>query len=74
MSTEQLKTLLIEKIIYSQDEVALQHAFSALMGHEQSSIPLTPEQTAAIEAGLADMKAGRVISQEELEREDAEWL
>lgn len=74
MSIEALKTRLVEKIIYSQDEDALEAAFAALTSHESDQVRLTPGQNDAVREGLADLAAGRVISQEELDREEAQWL
>jgi predicted transcriptional regulator len=74
MSIEALKTILVEKIIYSQDEDALEAAFAAMTSHETGQVRLTPGQRAAIREGQEDLQAGRLFSQETIDREDTEWL
>ena len=74
MSIEALKTLLVEKIIYSQDERLLENALHIFSAQDQVPLKLNDAQKAMIERGLADVAAGRVISQEQLDREEAEWL
>jgi predicted transcriptional regulator len=38
-----------------------------------NAMPLSPEEVAGIERGLADVKAGRVISHEQMLAEIASW-
>jgi hypothetical protein len=51
---------------------------SALLLGETTEIPMTPELASAIEEGLADCRAGRVISLDELNRQHqemrAKWI
>ena len=74
MSNDQLKAIVIEKVLFTQDEVTLQAVLKRLTDADPEVVSLTPVQKASVEAGLADYAAGRVISDEELERRDAaEW-
>jgi hypothetical protein len=58
--------------------IVLAHRQGALLRRAKDADPdvvkLTPEQKASVEAGLADIDAGRVVTDEELARRDAaEW-
>ena len=74
MSNDQLRAIVIEKILFTQDEATLQAVLQRLTDADQVVVKLTPDQKASVEAGLTDVDAGRVVTDEELERRDAaEW-
>jgi len=74
VSNDQLKAIVIEKVLFTQDEVTLQAVLKRLTDADQEEVILTPAQKASVEAGLVDYAAGRGISDEELERRaSAEW-
>ena len=74
MSTDQLKAIVIEKILYERDEATLQGVFEMLSSHSSQTVILTPEQQISVDAGLADLEAGRFVTQEELDQQDDKWL
>jgi predicted transcriptional regulator len=51
----------------SEDEAA--HAYDVLRSDLEESWPISEEERAAVERGLADARAGRLFDQEEVERE-----
>jgi len=73
MSTDQLKAIVIEKILYEQNETMLQDVFNMLTAHDQEKVITSPEQRISIAAGLADYAAGRFVTQTELDRQESEW-
>jgi len=74
MSNDQLRAIVIEKVLFTQDEATLQAVLQRLTDADPVVVKLTPDQKASVEAGLADIDAGRVVADEELERRDAaEW-
>ncbi len=74
MSNDQLKALVIEKILYEQNETTLQNILNLLVVDHPPTVSVTPAQRAAIEEGLADYHAGRFSTQEELNEEEKGWL
>lgn len=74
MSTDQLKALVIEKLMYESDEATLTGVLNLLSEHDSRVVVLTPAQEASINEGLADYKAGRYVTQEEMDKEDEGWL
>jgi hypothetical protein len=74
MSTEQLRAIVIEKILYEQNEATLQDILSVLSERDSSPVLLSPEQRASISAGLADYESDRFITSSELNQQEAEWL
>jgi len=74
MSADQLKALVIERLMYESDEVKLMDVLNLLSEQGPRVVLVTPEQQASIEEGLADYKAGRYVTQEELDKEDDGWL
>ena len=74
MSNEQLKAIVIERVLFTQDEATLQAVLKRLTETDSEVVQLTPPQLKSVESGLADYSAGRVVTDEELERRDAaEW-
>lgn len=74
MSTDQLKALVMERLIYENDEATLTRVLHLLSGHDSQVVVLTPAQEASINEGLADYKAGRYATQDEMDKEDEGWL
>jgi len=73
MSSDQLKAIVIEKILYEQNEATLQDLLNILTSRSPQEVTLSPEQRTAIEAGMADYAAGRFVTEEDLDRHDTEW-
>lgn len=73
--TERLKNALIDKITMIQDEdflKALDKLVSA--ANPEEFIQLTPAQEELLRMSESDIKAGRLLSEEELDKLDKEWL
>ncbi len=60
-------------------EVSLSHLVGDWLGERLEgearldAMPLSPEEIAGIERGLADIEAGRVISHEQMQADLAKW-
>ena len=74
MSTDQLKAIVIEKIMYEQNEATLQGILNLLGNENSETVTLNAEQRNSIAEGLSDYKAGRFSSASELNRQEGEWL
>lgn len=76
MSTEQLKNLVIDKILEIEDESFLQAIKTILDTNTatHSIYRLTEEQKKKVEIGLNQLSQGQIISNEDLEKEEDEWL
>ena len=76
MLTLELKKQLIEKIESTDDNAILEEVYRILdIGEDNFDIyHLSSEQRLAIDAGLEDIKNGRVISHDEAKKEIEEWL
>ncbi len=76
MSTEQLKNLVIDRISEIEDENFLQAIKTILDTNTGvgSIYKLTEEQKQKVIIGLAQLDNGQIISNEELEQEEDEWL
>ncbi len=81
MSAQELRAQLIEDIQAVTDETILQelldtlHCFPPFATPDASDVyHPTPAQMTAIQRGLDDVKAGRVFSEEEANRQADEWL
>jgi hypothetical protein len=76
MSTEQLKNLLIDKISEIEDESFLQAINIILDKNTAASgkLMLTEEQMQNASNGLNQLEAGQIITNEDLEKEEDEWL
>jgi predicted transcriptional regulator len=73
-----IKGDLIEKIL-STDNEKLLSAIATIFDlankeKEEKSIKISETQEQILEYGLKDYEAGNIISQEELDRIDAEWM
>ena len=76
MSTEQLKNLVIDRISEIEDENFLQAIKTILDTNTVagSIYKLTEEQKQKVMIGLTQLDNGQIISNEELEQEEDEWL
>ncbi len=76
MSTEQLKNLVIDKISEIEDENFLQAIKTILDSNTAATsiYKLTEEQKQKVEIGLNQLVKGQIISNEDLEQEEDEWL
>lgn len=76
MSTDQLKHLVIDKISEIEDEEFLKAINKILDSNLSSGSPrkLTAEQRQKVLTGLHQLEKGEIISNEDLEKEEDEWL
>lgn len=76
MSTDQLKNLVIDQISQIDDENFLNAVKTILDANmiSGSAMVLTNEQKQKIQSGLAQLKSGKIISNEDLEKDEDEWL
>ena len=76
MSTQQLRNLVIDKISGIEDEEILKALNLILDTGKQSKRPYktTAQEKERIKAGLKLLKKGKIISNEELEKSEDEWL
>lgn len=73
MSGKELKEILKEKIDYVQDEALIQRLLD-MVNEEAVPYKLNESQRRSIERGLEDVRAGRVVSNEDVQKELDEWL
>lgn len=76
MSTEQLKNLVIDKISEIEDESFLQAINIILDKNTAASgkLMLTEEQKQKVFNSLNQLEAGQTITNDDLEKEEDEWL
>ena len=76
MSVTELKLQIINKISSIEDKLVLQEIFKLVeIESEMDSIyRLTNEERKSLEAGLNDVKKGRVYSSEDADNMVKEWL
>ena len=76
MSTQQLRNLLIDKISGIRDEKYLMAIKTILDTNfpEEEPYKLSDAQRKKVRTGLDQLKKGEVISNEDLEKEENEWL
>jgi predicted transcriptional regulator len=75
MSTLELKLEIFDKLKSVEDESLLKKIMDLLKTADQNKIyPLNEYELDLVKEGEEDIKAGRVISQEQLDKEDLEWL
>jgi hypothetical protein len=76
-SIEIIKTRLIDKILASSNQGLLE-AIDSIFTHTQDAADevyeLTSEQIEMLMMSEEDIKYGRLITQEELDKSDKEWL
>lgn len=76
MSTEQLKNLVIDRISEIEDENLLQ-AIKTILDANAAAISrykLTEQQKQKVNMGLAQLDKGQIINNEDVEKEEDEWL
>lgn len=75
MSTIELKKNIISKITETEDLNLLEDVLKVLgMQTESQVFILNKEQRAAIEAGRADIRNGKFLTNEDVEKDLDEWL
>jgi len=75
MSTIELKKNIISKITETEDLNLLEDVLKVLgMQTESQVFILNEEQRAAIEAGRADIRNGKFLTNEDVEKDLDEWL
>ena len=75
MSTLELKLEIFDKLKSIEDEGLLKKIMTLLKTVEEDKIyHLNEYELDMVKEGEEDIKAGRVISQEQLDKEDLEWL
>ncbi len=76
MSTIELKSQIIEKISSIEDKTILEEIYNLLIVESEidSVYTLTEEEKGAVEAGLNDIKNGKVVSSEKANELIKEWL
>ena len=76
MSTLELKKKIKGKLEDIDDRKVLEMIYQFVANKEDNSKPyrLTEGQIAGIKSGLADVRAGRVSSNEDFEKEMDQWL
>jgi predicted transcriptional regulator len=75
MNTLELKLEIFDKLKSIEDASLLKKIMGLLKTVEQNEIyHLSEYELDMVKEGEEDIKAGRVISQEQLDKEDLEWL
>jgi 5,10-methylene-tetrahydrofolate dehydrogenase/methenyl tetrahydrofolate cyclohydrolase len=75
MTTVEIKKKLIKRINDSENELLLEEIFRLMEGDDPDGIMyLSDDQKATVREGQEDYRLGRIISQEDLDREVDEWL
>jgi hypothetical protein len=75
MSTLELKLEIFDKLKSVEDEGLLKKIMTLLKTVDQKEIyHLSEYELNMVKEGEEDIKFGRVISQEQLDKEDLEWL
>jgi predicted transcriptional regulator len=75
MSTLELKLAIYDKLKSVEDDNLLEKTMGLLNAVDKDKLyHLTEFELNMVKEGEADLKAGRVMSQEQLDREDLEWL
>ena len=75
MSTLELKLAIFDKLKSVEDDSLLEKIMSLLKTFDEDKIyHLNEFELNMVKEGEEDIKAGRVISQEQLDKEDLEWL
>lgn len=75
-TTEKIRTNLIDKILSINDKEILSAVDKLLEStiKSEDKVNLTMEQRVLIEAGMKDVKKGRLIEDGRLNKEEDEWL
>ena len=75
MSTLELKLAIYDKLKSVEDDGLLKKIMKLLKTVDEDKIyHLSEYELNMVKEGEEDIKAGRVISQEQLDKEDLEWL
>lgn len=76
MSTIELRKRIIEKLSSIEDEIILKEIYDIIKIESEidSVYKLTPEEKSAIDAGLKDIRDGKIVSSEKANALIKEWL
>ncbi len=75
MTTVKIKKKIIKRINDSENELLLEEIYRLMEGDDTDEIMyLSDAQKASVREGQEDYRQGRVVSQEDLDREIDEWL
>lgn len=75
MSTLELKLAIYDKLKSVEDDSLLEKIMKLLKTVDENKIyHLNEQELNMVKEGEEDIKFGRVISQEQLDKEDLEWL
>lgn len=69
-----LKTSLIDKILTIENQELLEALQTIVNSTSDEKVKFTDAQNAMIQMSEEDIKYGRIISQEDLDKEDLAWL
>lgn len=74
-SLDILRNRLIDQILMTKNEKLLNAISDVFQStKEEDNVELNSYQIEMIEMGLEDLKNGNTITQDELDRQDAEWM
>lgn len=74
MSTLELKLAIYDKLKSVEDDSLLEKIMTLLKTDDDKIYHLNESELNMVKEGDEDIKFGRVISQEQLDKEDLEWL
>lgn len=75
MNTLELKLAIFDKLKSVEDESLLKKIMNLLKTDDENNVyQLSEFELNMVKEGEEDIKFGRVISQEQLDKEDLEWL
>lgn len=76
MNIEEQKEIIIQRIKAMDDEQVIREVYEILNAseHHQQAIPLSAEQEWIVNESVTQYKAGKFISQDELEEKIDQWL
>ena len=71
---DKIRNNLIDKIIWIRDKEFLEALDKLVSSSTSSIVELTEEQKEMLQLSEADIKYGRLISQDEMNKRNLEWL
>jgi hypothetical protein len=75
-STEALRNSIIDELLTISDKSFLQRIYAEITAskHTEDKVELSQSQILMLKMSEADVKNNRLISQEDLDKNDLEWL
>jgi hypothetical protein len=75
-STETLRNSIIDELLTISDKSFLQRIYAEITAskHTEDKVELSQSQILMLKMSEADVKNNRLISQEDLDKNDLEWL